>query len=143
MLLVISKVFECGVIKVIFFPTNVTSWNPPIDMRTFAALKNKHKYHLTREIVLYHGNLEHMKICLEDAAKRMKRPSIGLAFGKFTHLLDATNIIVIVSNKIKQEKLFNCYKKVDIIPSFLIVMFKSLQWKINALMILLLCYVTL
>ena len=64
---------------------------------------------------------------MEDVAKHMKRHSIALAFGKFTHFLDATNVIVIASNEIKQEKLFNCYKKVDIVPSFHIMMLKSLQ----------------
>ena len=48
----------------------------------------------------------------------MRRGSIGLAFGKSPHLLDIANLIVTAWNEIKQETIFNCYRKEDIIPSF-------------------------
>ena len=48
----------------------------------------------------------------------MRRGSIGSTFGKSTHLLDATKLIAIASNKIKQEKRSKCYRKVNIFTSF-------------------------
>ena len=113
-----AEAFERDAIKVIFFPANVTSWKQPMDMGIIAALKKRYKYHLIREILTYHDSPENVKIRLEDAAKRMRRGSVGLAFGKSAHLLDAANLIVIAWNEIKQETLFNCYRKADIIPSF-------------------------
>ena len=113
-----AEAFERDAIKVIFFPSNVTSWKQPMDMGIIAALKKRYTYHLIREVLTYHDSLENVKICLEDVAKRMRRCSVGLAFGMSTHLLDAANLIVIGWNEITQETLFNCYRKADIIPSF-------------------------
>ena len=89
-----------------------------MDMGIIASLKKRYKYHLIREILSYHDNPEAMKICLENASKRMKRGVVGVAFGKPTHLLDVANLIHISWNEIKQETLYNCFKKADIIPSF-------------------------
>ena len=113
-----AQAFERDAIKVIFFPANVTSWKQPMDMGIIAALKKRYKYHLIREILAYHDSPDCVKIRLEDAAKRMRRGSIGLAFGKSPHLLDAANLIVTAWNEIKQETIFNCYRKADIISSF-------------------------
>ena len=40
------------------------------------------------------------------------------SLGKSTHLLDVANLIVIAWNEIKQETLFNFYRKTDMIPLF-------------------------
>ena len=87
-------------------------------MEIIAALKKRYKYHLIREILAYHGSPYYVKIRLEDVAKRMRRGSIGLAFGKSAHLLDDANLIVTSWNEIKQDTISNCYRKADIIPSF-------------------------
>ena len=89
-----------------------------MDMGIIVALKIRYKYHLIREILAYHDSLDYVKTCLEDIAKSMRRGSIGLAFGKSPHLLDAANLIVTAWNEIKQGIIFNCYRKADIIPSF-------------------------
>ena len=81
-----------------------------MDMGIIAALKKRYKYHLIREILTYHDSPENVKIRLEDVAKRMRRGSVGLTFGKSAHLLDAANLIVIAWNEITQETLFNCYE---------------------------------
>ena len=36
-----AETFECDVIKVIFFPTNVTSWKQAMDIGIIAALKKR------------------------------------------------------------------------------------------------------
>ena len=113
-----AEAFDRDAVKVIFSPAKVTSWKQPMDMGTIAALKKRYIYHLIREILAYHDSPDYVKIRLEDVAKRMRRGSIGLAFGKSAHLLDATNLIIIPWNEIKQETLFNCYRKAYIIPSF-------------------------
>ena len=115
-----AKTFECDAIKAICFLANVTSWKQPMDMGIIVALKKRYKYHLIREILIYLDIPKYVKIRLEDVAKRMRRGSVGLTFGKLAHLLDAANLIVIAWNEIKPETLFNCYRKANIIPSFCI-----------------------
>ena len=96
-----AKAFERNSIKVMFFPQNVTSWKQPMDMGIIAALKRRYKYHLIRKKLTYHDCSDYVKIRLEDATKHMRRGSIGLAFGKSTHLLDDANLRVIAWNEIK------------------------------------------
>ena len=61
----------------------------------------------------------------------MTRGYIDLSFGKSAHLLDTT----IPWNEIKQETLFNCYRKAYIIPSFHIygveVVDMEYQWNVS------------
>ena len=96
-----AEAFERDAIKVIFSLAKVTSWKQPMDMGIIAALKRRYKYHLIRKKLTYHDCSDYVKIRLEDATKHMRRGSIGLAFGKSTHLLDDANLRVIAWNEIK------------------------------------------
>ena len=67
----------------------------------------------------------------------MRKDSIGLAFAKSAHLLDATNLIVIAWNEIKQQTILIAIERQILFHHFVLMMLKSVKWKLNALMIML------
>ena len=80
-----SSAFERNGIRVVLFPPNVTSWRQPMDMGIIAALKNRYKYLLLKDIIAFHYNSQSLKDQLATAALKLKRGAAGVFFGHPPH----------------------------------------------------------
>ncbi|XP_065671899.1 tigger transposable element-derived protein 6-like [Hydra vulgaris] len=85
------EVFEQNLVKVVFFPTNCTSWKQPCDMGIIAALKKRYKYLYLSNILSYYSLNVNTNEFLKESSLLCKRGAAGVEYGKPAHLLDAAN----------------------------------------------------
>ena len=105
------EAFEDNNIRVVFFPSNCTSWKQPCDQGIIAALKKRAKYLYLKDVMEYLDLDQTQKEHLRAQAQRLPRGAAGATFGNPAHLLDAATYVKRAWDAVSPTTICNAFKK--------------------------------
>jgi len=109
-----------SLVKLIFFPPNLTSRHQPADMGIIAALKVGYKTSVLRYLLSICDDEETWKNN-KEAAKLQQRGCTGISYGEPAHILDAMEILGGVWNNadkyVTSDCICRCWRKADCLPA--------------------------
>jgi len=106
--------FERNNIRVVFFPSNYTSWKQPCDMGIIAALKKQYKYLYLKDILDFYELDEQLKQRKRELGKRLRRSAAGVSYRNPAHLLDATSYVKEAWDSVSSSSIKNAFSKVEL-----------------------------
>jgi len=107
------EAFERNNVRIVFFPSNCTSWKQPCDMGIIAALKKRFKYLYLKDVLDFY-ELDEAKLRKKMQGQRLRRGAAGVAYGNPAHLLDAASYVKEVWQSVSPSSIKNAFIKAKI-----------------------------
>jgi hypothetical protein len=105
--------FERDNIRVVFFPSNCTSWKQPCDMGIIAALKKQYKYLYFKDILDFYKLDEQLRQRKRELGKRLRRGAVGVSYENPSHLLDAASYVKEAWDSVSSSSIKNAFSKTE------------------------------